>query len=257
MNILDEGKPMAIDYVLRMPCEVRKQFAEEALVAMVRQWGIADFAIGKLRQAYPDQDIRALAEQHTIEIAVNGADGTARQTPVTVAQIMQMVAPLGAVRQHCGPCRANVSDRHFGCIAKINYPILRETESWLLARLPDDEKDPNLALLLKFLADLKIDGAPVDALRAREKVFEAKAPAFRTWGEIFDRRKITSSQLLHMLAFGGMLVPDQAQLYTRMLGLDTILRERHPPSDQIEQFKTFFCAIVMAGRLGAPIDVDG
>jgi len=247
---------MAIDYVLRMPCEVRKQFPEAKLVAMVRQWGIADFAIGKLRQAYPDQDIKTLAEQYTIEIAVNGPDGTARQMPVTVAQIMQMVSPLGAVRQHCGPCRANVSDRHFGCIAKINYPILRETESWLLSRLPDDEKHPNLALLLKFLADLKIDGAPVDALRARENMFEAKTPAFRTWGEIFDRRKVTSSQILHMLAFGGMLGPEQAQLYTRMLGLETILRERHPPSDQVEQFKTFFCAVVMAGRLGAPIDVD-
>ena len=59
-----------------------------------------------------------------------------------------------------------------------------------------------------------------------------------------------------MLAFGGPLGPEQAQLYTRLLGLDTILKERHPPSDQIEQFKTFFCALVMAGRLNAALDVD-
>lgn len=247
---------MAIDYVLRMPCEVRNAFPEEKLVSMVRQWGIADFAIGKLRQAYPGEDIRTLAEKYTVEVAVNGPDGTARRTPMTVAQIMSMVSPLGGVRQHCGPCRANVSDRHFGCIAKINYPISRETETWLLARLPDDENNPDLALLFKFLADLQIDGAPVDALRNRDTMFEAKTAPFRTWGAIFDRRKITSSQILHMLAFGGAIGPQQAQLYTRMLGLGSVLTQPHPKSDQVEQFKTFFCGVVMAGRLNVPIDVS-
>jgi len=253
---INQGIRMAIDYVLRMPCEVRKQFPEAKLVSMVRQWGLADFAIGKLRQANPGQDIRTLAENTTLEIAVNGPDGTTRAVPVTVAQIMAMVAPLGPVREHCKPCRANVSDRPFGCIAKINYPISRETEAWLLARLPDDEKNPNLSLLFQFLADLKIDGAPVDALRSREKIFEAKTAQFRTWGAIFDRRKITSSQILHMLAFSGVVGPKLAQLYTLTLGLDSILSERHPPSDQIEQFKTFFCAVVMAGRLNVSVDVD-
>jgi hypothetical protein len=45
-------------------------------------------------------------------------------------------------------------------------------------------------------------------------------------------------------------------LYARLLGLDTILSEKHPPSDQIEQFKTFFCGAVMAGRLDVHLDVD-
>lgn len=247
---------MAIDYVLRLPCEARKQFPEAKLVAMVRQWGIAEFAIGKLKQAHPERDIRALAEDCTVEIAVTGADGTARQTPVTVAQLFSMVSPLGSVKEHCKTCRANVSDRSFGCIAKINYPISHEAETWLLARLPEDEKNPNLQLLLKFIADFGIDGASIDARRSRASMFEAKSAAFRTWGGIFDRRKITSSQMLHLLASDGTIGPKLAQLYTKMLGLDGILSEAHPRSDQIEQFKTFFCAIVMGGRLGVPIDVD-
>ena len=247
---------MAIDYVLRMPCEVRKHFPEAKLVSMVRHLGIAEFAIGRIRQAHPGEDVRALAEKYNVQISVTGADGTAKEMPVTVAQLFSMVSPLGPVREHCKTCRANVSDRSFGCIAKINYPLSREAETWLLARLPDDEKNPNLALLFKFLGDLEIDGAPVDANRNRPQMFEAKTAPFRTWGAIFDRRKITSSQLLHMLAFGGVIGPEQAQLYTRLLGLSTILQEKHPPSDQIEQFKTFFCAVVMAGRLNAYIDVD-
>lgn len=247
---------MAIDYVLRMPCEVRKVLAEPKLVAMVRQMGIAEFAIRKLREANPGSDFKRLADNCTVEISVTGPDGTAREVPVTVTQIAAMIAPLSEVKGHCKTCRANVSDRSFGCIAKVNYPILRETEAWLLARLPEDEKDPDLSLLFKYLTDLVIDGAPVDALRTRERVFEAKTAPFRTWGGIFDRRKITSSQILHMLAFGGTIGPEQAQLYARLLKMNSVLSAPHPRTDQVEQVKTLFCAVVMAGRLNAYIDMD-
>jgi hypothetical protein len=248
---------MAIDFVLRLPCEVRRSIPEQKLVSMVRYVAIAEFAFGKFKQAHPEFDNKTIAEQCTIQIEVNGPDGTARETPVTIAELFQMVAPLTPLREHCKPCRANVADRNFGCIAKINYPISREAETWLLARLPEDEKHPDLALLFKFIADLGVDGAPVDALRTRTDMFEAKTSPFRTWGGVFDRLKITSSQLLHMLVYGGTTIgPKQAQLYARLLGLNTILSEKHPPSDQIEQFKTFFCGVVMAGRLDVHLDVD-
>ena len=247
---------MAIDYVLRMPCDVRKVFAEPKVAALVRQKEIAEFAIRKLREANPGSDIKTLADNCMVEIAVAGPDGTARQMPVTVSQLASMIAPLSDVKDHCKTCRANIADRSFGCIAKVNYPVLRETEAWLLARLPEDENDPDLVLLFKSLTDLEIDGAPVDALRARDKVFEAKAAPFRTCSGTFDRRKITSSQILHMLAFGGTIGPEQARLYTRMLKMESILSEPHPRTDQVEQVKTLFCAVVMTGRLNASIEMD-
>jgi hypothetical protein len=47
-------------------------------------------------------------------------------------------------------------------------------------------------------------------------MFEAKTSPFRTWGGVFDRLKITSSLLLHMLVYGGTTIgPKQAQLYAR------------------------------------------
>lgn len=247
---------MAIDYDLQMPCEVRKSMPEAKLLAMVRHLEIAEFAIEKLKVTEPKSDMNAILNNYKIEIAVNEPDGTAREMPVTIAQILAMVAPLENLKHNCAPCRANVSDRNFGCIAKINYPVSTEAEEWLLARLPDDVKSPSLSLLFKFLADLEIDGSPVDSFRNRPKMFVSKSSAVRTWGGWFDKKKISSSQLLHMLAFGGTIGPEQAQLYTKLFNLSSILSESHPPSPQIEQFKTFFCAIVMAGRLNAKILVD-
>jgi len=151
-------------------------------------------------------------------------------------------------------CRANIADRPFGCFAKINYPIPSEAEEWLLSRLPGDVNDPDLAMLFRFLADLDIDGRPIDAQRAR--LFELKAPVVRRWGSPTGPRQVTSSQIIKTLAFGGDIGPQQATLFTKLLGLASVLSESHVPSSTIEQFKTLMCAIVMSGRLNAQIGVD-
>jgi hypothetical protein len=173
---------------------------------------------------------------------------------MTIGQLVELAQPIGQYRGHCPKCRANIADRPFGCIAKINYPIRKESEEWLLSRLPGDMKDPNLSLLFRFLSDLKIDGHPVDAMRPR--LCELKEPIVRRWGTPADQKQVTSSQIIHMLAFGGNIGPQQSALYTKLLGLATVLSEPHPPSSNIEQFKTLMCAIVMSGRLNAEISVD-
>ena len=105
------------------------------------------------------------------------------------------------------------------------------------------------------LADLGIDGAVVDALRP--KFFAQQVPFVRRWGTLAGPKQLSSSQLLQMLSYGGgRIVPRQAALYTRLLCLATVLEDPHPPSDQIEQWKTFLCAVVMAGRLDAEIVID-
>jgi hypothetical protein len=88
-------------------------------------------------------------------------------------------------------------------------------------------------------------------------MFEAKTSPFRTRGGVFDRLKITSSLLLHMLVYGGTTIGPKQRSCTR--GCSVSIRScprKHPPSDQIEQFKTFFCGVVMAGRLDVHLDVD-
>ena len=68
-------------------------------------------------------------------------------------------------------------------------------------------------------------------------------------------RSLSSSQLLQALLFTGDIVPRQAGLYTHMMGLESALRDPHPPSPNIEQFKTFLCAVVMAARLSCTLGV--
>lgn len=247
---------MAVDFSLRAPCEVRRSIPEPKLLSMVRHHALAEFAQQQYQAAHPELDEKAIRERLTVQIQVNMPDGLAREMPVKLANIFGMTKELDAWRGACGPCRANVADRPFGCIGKINYPIAAESESWLLTRLPPDPQHPAVAQLFKFVADLNIDGLPVDKGRLNAKIFSLRRPPVRHWGEGAARRTLTSSQVLHMLLFGGSIGAQQAVLYTRLLNLDTVLKDPHPPSANIEQFKTFFCALVMAGRLNCTVDVN-
>ena len=248
---------MALDFSLRLPCEVRKAIPEPKLALMVQHRSLAEFAQGKFKEAHPELDEQTIRERLTVEITAKAPDGVARETPVTLSKLFDATKGLDPWRATCPPCRANVSDRAFGCIGKINYPIAPEAESWLLSRLPPDTQHPALTLLFKFLADLNIDGLPVDKTRSNARIFSQRRAAVRHWGEGVARRTLNSSQLLQILLFGGDIGPQQAALYTRMLTLETVLKDPHPPSANIEQFKTFLCAVVMAGRLNCGLGVVG
>ena len=244
---------MALDYVLQFPCEVRKNVPEAKLVALVGYMSLAEFAVAEVRKSSANLPMETIG-QYEVSASQTRPDGTVEQVPMTIEQLIALAQPIAQFRGNCPPCAANIADRAFGCIAKINYPIRKESEEWLLSRLPDDIKDPNLLLLLRCLSNLEIDGRPVEAMRPR--LCELKQPVVRRWGAPPEQRQVTSSQIIHMLAFGGNIEPQQAVLFTNLLGLTSVLSDPHPPSANIEQFKTLMCAIVMAGRLKAGISVD-
>ncbi len=248
---------MAIDFSLQLPCQVRQAIPELKLRSMVRHLGLAQFAVAKFRAAYPQYDMQTIAAKCTVEIAITGPDGIARQAPVTIGQLMNLIEPLEGVKGHCRGCRGEVSGRSFGCIGKVNYPVPAEAEQWLLARLPEDGRNPGLVLLFKLLADLGIDGAPVEALRARPQIFESRTAATRAWVEGGQARRISSSQLLHMLAFGGDIGAKQAKLFTTLLGLGNLAHEPPTASNAIEQMRIFLRAVVVAGESDASLHVDG
>ena len=245
---------MALDYVLKFPCEVRRNVPEATLGALVGHMSLAESASAAIRKVDPGATREAILG-HQVEVRQTRPDGTVAQVPVSIGQLVALAQPLGQFRGHCVDCRANIADRAFGCMARINYPIREVAEHWLLSRLPGDATDPDLSILFRFLSDLDIDGRRVDALRPR--LFERQEPVVRRWGPSTDAQQVTSSQIIQMLIFGGdKIVAQQAVLYTRLLGLASVLSDPHPPSDNIEQFKTLMCAIVMAGRLDAGIGLD-
>jgi hypothetical protein len=245
---------MAVDYVLQFPCEVRKKVPEAKLLVLVGYMSLAEHAVAEIRKSNPAVPMETILGKYQMQVSQARPDGTVQQAPMTVGQLVTMAQPIGQYRGHCPKCRANIADRSFGCIAKINYPIQKESEEWLLSRLPSDVKNPDLSLLFRFLSDLKIDGKPVDAMRPR--LFELKEPVVRRWGSPPDQKHVTSSQIIHMLAFGGHIGQQQAALYTKLLGLESCLNDPHPPSANIKQFKTMMCAVVMSGRLNAGINVE-
>lgn len=245
---------MAAEYVLKFLCEVRKSVPEAKLVALVGYMSLAEFGVGEIRKSNPDMPMETILGKYEVHVSQRRPDGTTHQVPMTIGQLVELAEPIGQYRRHCPDCRANIADRPFGCIAKINYPIRKESEEWLLSRLPGDMNDPNLSLLFRYLADLEIDGRPIDEMRPR--LFELTRPLVRRWGTPSGQKQVTSSQILHMLVFGGDIVPQQASLYTKLLGLTSVLSDPHPPSSNIEQFKTLMCAIVMSGRLNAEISFD-
>lgn len=248
---------MAIDFALQRPCTARRYTPEVRLRSMVRHRGVAEFASAQFREKFPHADNETLTSKCTVEIAVKSPDGTAKQTQVTVGQLLDMIAPLSELDGECRGCPANLSGRAFGCIGKVNYPIRKEAEDWLLARLPDDAKDANLVLLLKYLADLGIDGAPVETQRSRSRMFERKEAAVRKWGGwLGPKMQITSSQLLHLLAFSESIGPEQAQLYSRLLDLAKLGSEPGEISDAVAQFRVFLRAVNLAGRLNANLAVE-
>lgn len=244
---------MAVDFALQFPCEVRKQIPEAKLVELVGYRALAEFAVAEIRKTDPNVPLETLLEKYQIRVSQTRPDGTTEQVPMTVGQLAALTRPLEPFRAQCGPCRANIADRPFGCIAKINYPIRTESEAWLLSRLPADAGDPGLSKLFQLLVDFGIDGAPVE--QVRDRLCESKQTLVRRWMTPAGVQKVTSSQILQMFAFVGDIVPPQAQAYTFVLGLERVLSDPHPPSANIEQFKTFMCAVVMSSRLDAGISV--
>jgi hypothetical protein len=245
---------MSVDYALAFPCEVRKNVPEPKLLVLVGYKSLAEFAIAEIRKAEPALAVETIIDKYDVQVNQTRPDGTTTQSPMTIRQLLALAQPLAPYREHCTQCRANIADRAFGCFARINYPIRKETEEWLLSRLPADSNDPDLSTLFRLLSSFEIDGRLVDKQRAR--LCELQQPLIRRWASADRQHAISSSQLLQMLAFVGNIEPDQAVAYTRVLKLATVLSERHVPSSSIEQFKTFMCAVVMSGRLKAGIVVD-
>ena len=162
---------MAIDYALQFPCEVRKHIPEQRLALLAGYMNLARDAAAEIGASAPAASGDAISG-HTVHLLQKGPDGSKKQVSMTLGQLTELARPLVPYQEHCALCRANIAGRAFGCIDRIDYPIRRETEQWLLSRLPDDGDNPDLRLFFRLLARLKIDGRVIDAARPKLQLFE-------------------------------------------------------------------------------------
>ena len=243
---------MAADYSIKLPCSVRQKMPQEVLFELVKIRVTAQHLIAQTLELYPNQD----PYDCDVELSVTRPNGEKKTARATVREMLAATEELESLSSSCQGCRANVNDRSFGCIGKINYPIEKASEAWLVSRLPEDSNSPTLALLFDYLSENNIDAAPVRNMRAQTNIFQSRTPIERSWGGWLRKRNISSDQIIHMLLFVGDASSKNAKLISKLLRLPDVLSESHPKSDNIEQFKSFFCALVMAGRLDSSVEID-
>lgn len=248
---------MAIDYTIQYSCPVRGHVPEPKLQVMVRYRQLARFAIEQTRAARPGVDVETIIDTTEVHIQVTSPEGVAEERPVSIRELLKAVAPLDALERACPNCPASISGSGFGCFGKVNYPIAKSTEEWLLARLPKDMKDTGLSMLFKFLTEVGVDGAPVNEVRRTTKIFESPTPVEREWKSLFGRKRVDSSQVLQMLVFSDQIKPSGiTRTFAHLLNLGT---DHSDVVDTmaIRSFKSFLRAYVVAARLDANLYVDG
>lgn len=250
---------MAIDYMIKYPCNVRKVVTDEQLLGLLKQKYRGEIAIEQVRTGRPHLSLQQILE-YKMTVLVMTAQGKQEQRQIPLSQIVAQAAPLEKLSVHCTGCPANLnkSAASFGCTGAIHYPISKKTEEWLVARLPDNVDAPSLSLLFKYLADFDINGAPVDSQRGRREVYELKAPIIRKWGGWLSKKTVSSSQIIHMLVMMGALEPAQTIIESQLLNFSDIQPAAAGAQEEpgVAQFKSFMASAAFAGKAGSGLFID-
>jgi hypothetical protein len=166
----------------------------------------------------------------------------------------------------------------FGCFGRIDYPISRAAEVWLLRQLPMTGEFLAWTLLRQQLADMGVDGTLVNTMRLPDQpFFEEQQILAKQLGEY----GVSTNQLFQLLFLaGGAIKPGYAaallvvfKAIRRDLEAPELMTltqspedafERYPflmtptPEDDqsISQYKDFFKALWLAWGLKVPLLLD-
>lgn len=247
---------MSVDYIVQYPCAVRQQMQDGALLELIKTRNRVGWALNKFSRDNPGLSAEQIMERWELGVVVRRPDGQQEMKAVPMKQLAEQCRPLGALAPHCKACPASLGRGAFGCVGAVNYPIPGSAEAWLLSRLPDDAKAPGLELLLRFLADFKVDGAPVDSQRGRREVYESPQPLRRKWGGLLSSKTVSSSQMLHLLFhMDSTLEPVVTMLMAKVL--DAAREQPAAQEEQgIAQIQAYLRALDFAGANQARLWVD-
>ncbi|MCP4545685.1 MAG: hypothetical protein GY835_04350 [bacterium] len=198
---------MGIDYVISYPCENRKELGESGL----RRWTFL-FMICKYLRDHPELSDKYLDEKEWNMPSFQGLKPEERTFRYKDLQEISKKIPMRIER--CKNCPANMDPKaeEFGCVGRINYPILSCFEEFISDRLqtvidrrPQEEWPTLLNLILR--RDSPFDGQAVH--RLRETVLKNDTRLLERTQTISFRRAgdgITTDQILHALL--GMASPN-------------------------------------------------
>ncbi len=201
---------MGIDYVIPFPCRNREELGEPGL----RRWTFL-FMIHKYLQDHPELSRRGLEAKEWQMPSYKGEFSEPQS--FTIEDVRQVGAAIGQRLRICQDCQANLDPKaeEFGCVGRINYPLLASFEDFIAERLQrvidrrGVEEWPTLLNLI-LRSDSPFDGATIARLRATElrggsRLLERREPvAFQRAGD-----GISTDHILHALL--GLASPSHAE----------------------------------------------
>jgi hypothetical protein len=251
-------------YFAQVQCRVRAELSDMKLRELVKARHRAHAALEAMR-SHPHIDRSKPESEWTVLVRVRGPDGVVDKSIKISAMLEQSRLPASLSLQ-CKHCTANVRNSDYGCGGVIHQPLLKESEQWLIDRLPDDVVTRRGELLLKAISDLHITGAPIDAARNHRHLYLLKTPLKRSYGSFPSRKTISSSQIIQLLFGMGSLQSAQAKIVAFVMGfLDDRFKvddrvENQPQEDDcdaVAELKFFLAAAAQAASNDVPLFIDG
>lgn len=265
---------MAIDYTIDYQCAPKQALTPDGILDRLKGKARAERVIRLFRQNHDDRP----PNQMGFEFSRNTPDGTEETKVINVQDMLDRAAELDPLAHYCEGCPARVLDEAFGCFGRIDYPISRAAEVWLLRQLPMTGEFLAWTLLRQQLADMGVDGNIVNTMRLPDQpFFDEKQILAKQLGEY----GVSTNQLFQLLFLaGGAIKPRYAAVLLVVFKairrdmeapeLMTLTQspedafERYPflmtPSaddDQsIRQYKSFFKALWVAWGLNVSLLLD-
>lgn len=255
---------MSIDYYVTYPCKVRESVSDVELLNMEKSYNQASMVLDMMRND-PKTDKSIPESEWSFTTITRGPNGD-EKVNVKIYDLFAEALPLPELSKHCNNCSANLLNLNFGCGGVINYPISRQSESWLISRLPENLDSQAGKLLLQAISDFSYDGKNIDDNRSRTDLYESSQCLERRWGGFFSKKTtISSSSILQMSFTVGSLQAAHAKMIAYFLGFlnddfkpsgDASIQPQQNDDQSTADLKRFYLASSFAGINGFSVFID-
>ncbi len=202
---------MGVDYVIDYACRPKEALSTSGILVRLKAGERAESIIALYRD---NGDMRPPVEMG-FEMVRRTAEGAEETQVVIVQSLLDEAAQLAPYEHFCEGCPANVQGRPFGCFGRINYPISRAAELWMLRRLPIAE-EPLVFLLLRDVISESRELA-TQAAQIRETssaIFETK----EVFGRVVEGITATTNHLFGLLFLTGASDPIRSVMLLLFMG---------------------------------------
>jgi hypothetical protein len=212
---------MAIDYIIDYNCPPKEELGTRNIIERMKGQERANTIIRLFREK---GDERPPSEMG-FEFTRSTPSGEEETRLVVVQDLLDDAEDLKPLQHHCTDCPANHTQRPFGCMNFIQYPLSKVAETWMLDRLPVPDDALIFLLFRRGIEEFEYDGSSVLPLRNSGEIYFEGFATTRRLGEF----TVDANQVFEMLFAVGNIIPNHSALL--LLFLNAISRDME--ADQI------------------------